>query len=163
MAIETIPGAIRSMNTVITYGTFDLFHVGHVRLLRRLRSLGDRLVVGISSDEFNAGKGKVSVMPYEHRAEIVGSMQYVDAVFPEQSWDQKRQDIVRENATIFAMGDDWVGKFDHLSDLCDVLYLPRTRDISSTEIKQLLHGMQQERIHELRRASEHLVELVSSL
>ncbi len=151
------------MKTVITYGTFDLFHVGHVKLLRRLRELGDRLVVGISTDEFNAGKGKTSVMPYHHRAEIVGSVRYVDAIFPEESWDQKRGDIAREGAHIFAMGDDWVGKFDHLSDLCEVVYLPRTRDISSTEIKQLLHGMQEERIHELRRASEHLVQLVSAL
>ena len=151
------------MKTVITYGTFDLFHVGHVKLLRRLRELGDRLVVGISTDEFNAGKGKTSVMPYRHRAEIVGSVRYVDAIFPEESWDQKRGDIAREGAHIFAMGDDWVGKFDHLSDLCEVVYLPRTRDISSTEIKQLLHGMQEERIHELRRASEHLVQLVSAL
>lgn len=151
------------MSTVITYGTFDLFHVGHVRLLRRLRELGDRLVVGVSTDEFNAGKGKTSLMPYAHRAEIVASVRYVDSVFPEDSWDQKRGDIVREGAGIFAMGDDWVGKFDHLGDLCKVVYLPRTRDISSTEIKQLLHGMQQERVHELRRATEHVLELVSAL
>lgn len=151
------------MNTVITYGTFDLFHIGHVRLLKRLRDLGDRLVVGVSTDEFNAGKGKTSVMPYQHRAEIVAASRYVDHVFPESSWDQKPADIKREGARIFAMGDDWVGKFDHLGDICEVVYLPRTRDISSTEIRQLLHALQQERVHELRRATEHLHQLVAAL
>ncbi|MDQ3288185.1 MAG: adenylyltransferase/cytidyltransferase family protein [Pseudomonadota bacterium] len=151
------------MTTVITYGTFDLFHVGHVNLLRRLRDLGDRLVVGLSTDEFNAEKGKTSVMPYKHRAEIVGSVRYVDHVFPESTWGQKRDDITREGARIFAMGDDWVGKFDDLGDICEVVYLPRTRDVSSTEIRQLLHGMQQDRVHELRRAAEHVLQLVSAL
>lgn len=151
------------MTTVLTYGTFDLFHVGHVNLLRRLRDLGDRLVVGLSTDEFNAAKGKTSVMPYAHRAEIVGAVRYVDHVFPESNWDQKRDDIRREGARIFAMGDDWVGKFDDLGDVCEVIYLPRTRDVSSTEIRQLLHGMQQDRVHELRRASEHVLQLVDAL
>lgn len=149
--------------TVITYGTFDLFHVGHVNLLRRLRELGDRLVVGLSTDEFNTLKGKTTVMPYAHRAEIVGAVRYVDGVFPETCWEQKRDDIRREDARIFAMGDDWIGKFDDLSDLCEVVYLPRTRDVSTTEIKQILHGMQQERVHALRRATEHVLELVSAL
>lgn len=151
------------MTTVITYGTFDLFHVGHVNLLRRLRELGDRLVVGVSTDEFNAGKGKTSVMPYMHRAEIVRAVRYVDDVFPESDWEQKRADILREGAGIFAMGDDWVGKFDDLGDACEVVYLPRTRDISSTELRQLLHAMQQDRVHELRRATEHVLQLVSAL
>lgn len=151
------------MNTVITYGTFDLFHVGHVRLLKRLRELGNRLVVGVSTDDFNAGKGKTTVMPYAHRAEIVAAVKYVDSVFAEESWDQKRGDILREGARVFAMGDDWVGKFDHLGDICEVVYLPRTRDISSTGIKQLLNGIQQDRVHELRRATEHVLQLVSAL
>lgn len=151
------------MTTVITYGTFDLFHVGHVKLLQRLRELGDRLVVGVSTDEFNAAKGKTSVMPYSHRAEIVASIRYVSDVFPESEWDQKRADIKREQARIFAMGDDWVGKFDDLGDICEVVYLPRTRDISSTEIRQLLNGMQQERMHELKRATEHVLSLVEAL
>lgn len=151
------------MTTVITYGTFDLFHVGHVNLLRRLRDLGDRLVVGVSTDEFNAGKGKTSVMPYAHRSEIVRAVRYVDDIFPESSWDQKRADIQRERAGIFAMGDDWVGKFDDLGDVCEVVYLPRTRDVSSTEVRQLLHGLQEERVMELRRATEHVLALVSTL
>lgn len=151
------------MTTVITYGTFDLFHIGHVNLLRRLRDLGDRLVVGCSTDEFNAVKGKQSAMPYEHRAGILRSIRYVDHVFPESSWDQKRADIAREGASLFAMGDDWVGKFDDLGDVCEVVYLPRTRDVSTTEIRQLLHSLQQDRLREVQRAAEHVVALVSGL
>ncbi len=151
------------MTTVITYGTFDLFHIGHVNLLRRLRELGNRLVVGCSTDGFNVEKGKQTTMPYEHRVGILRSLRYVDDVFPEVSWDQKREDIDRERAQIFAMGDDWVGKFDELGDICDVVYVPRTRDISTTEIRGMLHGLQQERVLELRRAAEHIVQLVSAL
>lgn len=151
------------MTTVITYGTFDLFHIGHVNLLRRLRELGDRLVVGCSTDEFNASKGKKSVMDYEHRAGILRAVRYVDDVFPERDWHQKREDIARERASIFAMGDDWVGKFDDLGDVCEVVYLPRTRDISTTGIRQVLNALQQERVQEIRRAGEHLLDLVSAL
>ena len=151
------------MTTVITYGTFDLFHIGHVSLLRRLRELGDRLVVGCSTDEFNALKGKKSAMPYAHRAGILQSVRYVDHVFPENNWEQKRDDIVREKAKIFAMGDDWVGKFDDLGDLCEVVYLPRTRDVSTTEIRQLLMSLQNDRLQEIRRALEHSLSLVSAL
>ena len=151
------------MTTVITYGTFDLFHIGHVNLLRRLRELGDRLVVGCSTDEFNLLKGKQSAMPYDHRAGILRSIRYVDDVFPEDSWEQKREDIVREGARIFAMGDDWVGKFDDLGDICEVVYLPRTRDVSTTEIRQLLLTLQEERVLELRRALEHSLSLIRAL
>lgn len=151
------------MTTVITYGTFDLFHIGHVNLLRRLRELGDRLVVGCSTDEFNAVKGKQSAMPYEHRAGILRAIRYVDDVFPESDWEQKRADIAREGAQIFAMGDDWVGKFDDLGDVCEVVYLPRTRDVSTTEIRQLLHSLNEERVREVRRAAEHVLALVSAL
>ena len=149
--------------TVITYGTFDLFHIGHLNLLRRLRALGDRLVVGISTDAFNAVKGKKSIVPYEHRAAIGGALRQVDAVFPEETWDQKRADITRENASIFAMGDDWVGKFDNLSDLCQVIYLPRTRDISTTEIRQMVAALHEEKVAELQHAVQHLGQLVSRL
>jgi glycerol-3-phosphate cytidylyltransferase len=103
------------MTNVITYGTFDLFHVGHVRLLQRLRSLGDRLIVGCSTDEFNDIKGKKSVIRYNERAEILSSCKYVDLVIPETTWEQKCSDIQKHDVRIFAMGDDWVGKFDHLS------------------------------------------------
>lgn len=151
------------MTTVITYGTFDLFHIGHLRLLQRLRGLGDRLVVGVSTDEFNAVKGKKTVVPYAHRADIVASIREVDVVFPEDNWAQKRDDIVRERADIFAMGDDWVGRFDDLSDLCKVVYLPRTRDVSTTEIRQMVTALHAERVDELQRAVQHVQDLVGRL
>ncbi|UYV39594.1 adenylyltransferase/cytidyltransferase family protein [Rhodobacteraceae bacterium D3-12] len=137
--VETLEARVsageKPFGTVLTYGTFDLFHVGHVRLLRRLVALGERLVVGVSTDAFNAQKGKSSVMPYHDRAEILLACEYVSEVIPEENWGQKRQDIERVGADVFAMGDDWAGKFDDLSDLCKVLYLPRTENISSTDLK----------------------------
>ena len=123
---------------VLTYGTFDLFHVGHVRLLRRLADLGERLIVGCSSDEFNRIKGKSCVMPYEHRAEILMACRYVADVFPENDWAQKVGDIQRFKADVFAMGDDWAGKFDDLSAYCDVIYLSRTENISTTRLKLVM-------------------------
>ncbi|MEE7459669.1 glycerol-3-phosphate cytidylyltransferase [Methylorubrum populi] len=136
--------------TVLTYGTFDLFHVGHVRLLRRLRQMGDRLIVGLSSEEFNSIKGKKTVIPYEFRKEILESCRYIDKVFPEHNWDQKRDDIARERADIFAMGDDWAGKFDNLSDICEVVYLPRTSDVSTTELKKYISSVNQEKLGAIR-------------
>jgi len=126
---------------ILTYGTYDLFHVGHLRLLRRLAALGDRLIVGCSTDEFNAGKGKTTAIPYAHRVEILEACRYVDLVIPEQDWAQKRDDVQRYGVSLFAMGDDWAGKFDELRDLCDVLYLPRTENISTTELKALIQSM----------------------
>ncbi|MCA0433899.1 MAG: adenylyltransferase/cytidyltransferase family protein [Proteobacteria bacterium] len=123
------------MTTVITYGTFDLFHVGHVRLLKRLADLGDRVVVGCSTDEFNRIKGKSVAIPYDQRVEILLACRFVNHVFPESNWEQKREDVLREGANIFAMGDDWAGKFDFLSDIVKVVYLRRTEGISSTQVK----------------------------
>jgi len=151
------------MTTVITYGTFDVFHVGHVKLLARLRGLGTRLVVGCSTDEFNALKGKRSLMPFEHRAEILRACRYVDGVFPEEGWDQKRADILRERADIFAMGDDWVGKFDELGDICRVIYLPRTENISSTEIRQLARSLHEEQVQAVKAAARHLMHTIDRL
>lgn len=151
------------MKSVLTYGTFDLFHVGHVNLLRRLRDLGDRLVVGCSTDAFNQSKGKQTVMPYAHREQILRANRYVDDVFPEENWEQKRDDIVREGASIFAMGDDWVGHFDDLGDLCEVVYLPRTRDVSTTDVRQWVSAMQAEKIGELNAVVEQLQRLVRQL
>ena len=131
------------LKTILTYGTFDLFHVGHVRLLQRLKALGDRLIVACSTDEFNAIKGKQTAIPYAHRVEVLDSCRYVDLVIPETDWAQKRDDVVKYNVDLFAMGDDWVGKFDELRDLCDVLYLPRTENISTTELKALIQTMRQ--------------------
>jgi glycerol-3-phosphate cytidylyltransferase len=151
------------MRTVLTYGTFDLFHVGHVRLLRRLRELGDRLVVGCSTDEFNEVKGKRTVMPFEQRAEILRGCRFVDEVFPEHTWEQKRADIVKYEVKLFAMGDDWAGKFDELRELCEVVYLPRTRDISTTEVRQLANALHIEQANEVRSVVDHLSRLVKML
>jgi glycerol-3-phosphate cytidylyltransferase len=151
------------MTTVITYGTFDLFHIGHVRLLRRLRDLGDRLVVGCSTDEFNALKGKKSLIPYCHRVDVLRSCRYVDEVFAENDWDQKRRDIQHFDAHIFAMGDDWVGKFDSLSDLCQVVYLPRTENISSTEIRQVVRSLYEEELRAVRSATLHVLDLLDEI
>lgn len=126
------------MKTIITYGTFDILHRGHINLLRRARELGDKLVVGLSSDEFNAGKHKSSLLNYENRKIVLESIRYVDHVFPENTWEQKIQDIKKYGADIFVMGDDWEGKFDHLREYCEVLYLGRTPSISTTEIKTSL-------------------------
>ncbi|KEJ87800.1 adenylyltransferase/cytidyltransferase family protein [Sulfitobacter donghicola] len=127
--------------TILTYGTFDLFHVGHLRLLRRLSELGERLIVGCSTDEFNARKGKVTAITYVQRVEILEACRYVDLVIPESDWAQKREDVRRFDVDLFAMGDDWAGKFDDLRDLCDVLYLPRTEQISTTELKASIQAM----------------------
>ena len=128
------------MIKIITYGTFDMFHVGHLRLLKRLKELGDSLIVAISTDEFNEIKGKKSLIPYEHRCEIVENIKYVDKVIPESSWDQKIRDVKKYGINIFAMGDDWAGKFDYLEEYCKVVYLPRTENISTTYIKTLING-----------------------
>ncbi|MFI7858046.1 glycerol-3-phosphate cytidylyltransferase [Pseudomonas promysalinigenes] len=123
------------LKTIITYGTFDILHRGHINLLKRARALGDRLVVGLSSDEFNAGKHKSSLLNYENRKHVLESIRYVDLVFAESTWDQKAADILKYGADIFVMGDDWKGKFDFLKEHCEVIYLPRTQDISTTQIK----------------------------
>jgi len=151
------------MRTVITYGTFDLFHVGHVRLLKRIRELGDRLVVGLSSDEFNKVKGKKVIIPFADRKEILLSCRYVDDVFQENTWEQKREDIIREQAEIFAIGDDWAGKFDDLDDIVKVLYLPRTKDISTTELKTVIREINAEKLHEAKNVADHLVDLLRKI
>lgn len=126
------------MTRIITYGTFDTFHWAHMRLLQRARAMGDWLAVGLSTDKFNQIKGKKTYFSYETRAEILSGVRGVDLVFPENTWEQKRDDIIKYNIDIFVIGDDWRGKFDDLSDLCRVVYLPRTPDISSTIIKDIL-------------------------
>ena len=147
----------------MTYGTFDLFHVGHVRLLKRIRDLGDRLVVGLSSDEFNKVKGKKVIIPFADRKEILLSCRYVDDVFQENTWEQKREDIIREKAEIFAIGDDWAGKFDDLDDIVKVLYLPRTKDISTTELKTVIREINAEKLHEAKNVADHLVDLLRKI
>lgn len=124
------------MRKVITYGTFDLFHVGHLNILKRAKAQGDYLVVAVSSDAFNAGKGKKAYYSQEDRMEILKAIKYVDEVILEESWDQKIRDVKEHDIDVFVMGDDWKGKFDFLKDYCEVVYLPRTEGISSTKIKQ---------------------------
>lgn len=126
------------MKTVITYGTFDMFHIGHLKLIQKLKKLGDKLIIAVSTDEFNELKGKKTIIPFDQRAEIVENIKGVDLVIPEKSWEQKIEDIKKYNVDIFAIGDDWKGKFDFLKDYCEVIYLPRTEGISTTEIKQYI-------------------------
>ncbi|EJR00584.1 glycerol-3-phosphate cytidylyltransferase [Bacillus sp. TH22] len=126
------------MKKVITYGTFDLLHWGHINLLKRAKGLGDYLIVAVSSDEFNKLKDKKSYHSYENRKMILEAVRYVDAVIPEHDWDQKINDVVKNEIDVFVMGDDWKGKFDFLEDYCQVTYLPRTTGISTTKIKQEL-------------------------
>jgi glycerol-3-phosphate cytidylyltransferase len=129
-----------TVRRVITYGTFDLFHIGHLNLLRRARELGDYLVVAVSTDEFNAGKHKQCVYPYEHRASIVEAITYVDMVIPETSWEQKTEDVRNFGIDVFVIGEDWKGEFDFLKELCEVVYLSRTEYISTTHIKNQLQN-----------------------
>ena len=128
------------MKRVITYGTFDMLHYGHINLLRRAKELGDYLVVALSTDEFNWNeKQKKCYFSYEHRKLLLEAIRYVDEVIPEENWDQKRTDIHDHNIDIFVMGDDWKGHFDFLTEEgAQVVYLPRTPDISTTQIKQNL-------------------------
>ena len=124
--------------TIITYGTYDMFHIGHLRLLQRLSKLADRLIVAVSTDEFNEGKGKKTLIPYEQRAEIIENIKCVDLVIPENDWEQKIKDVKKYDVDIFAIGDDWEGKFDFLKEYCEVVYLERTNNISTTQLKKSL-------------------------
>ena len=121
--------------TVITFGTFDVFHVGHLRILERSREFGDRLVVGVSTDKLNESKkGRLPVYPQDERRQIVAALKCVDLTFYEDSLEEKEQYITEHGAQVLVMGDDWAGKFDHLSSCCEVIYLPRTPAISTTEV-----------------------------
>lgn len=130
------------MKKVLTYGTFDLLHEGHINLLRRAKELGDYLVVAVSTDEFNAGKGKRSYFTYEQRKAIVEAIRYVDLVIPEVSWEQKLDDIRKYDIDVVVMGSDWADsdRFDYLKEYVELVFLPRTEGISTTTIKKDLHG-----------------------
>lgn len=123
------------MKKVITYGTFDLLHIGHIKILERAKALGDYLIVAISTDEFNAIKGKKAYSSFEDRKQILEAIRYVDEVIEEKTWDQKITDVIKYDVDVFVMGNDWQGKFDFLKDYCEVVYLPRTENISTTIIK----------------------------
>jgi glycerol-3-phosphate cytidylyltransferase len=141
---------------VITYGTFDMFHIGHLELLKRVSEFADETIVAVSTDEFNEVKGKKTIIPYAQRAEIVEAIRYVDSVIPENNWSQKIDDIQTHNIDLFIMGDDWKGKFDDLKPYCSVLYLPRTQDISSTKLKSALKTFSAINTNELNQALEVL-------
>ncbi|NCT84823.1 MAG: adenylyltransferase/cytidyltransferase family protein [Comamonadaceae bacterium] len=128
-------------SVAITYGTYDLFHIGHVNLFRRIKERWDFLVVAVSTDEFNAAKGKRSAVPFADRIELVRACRYVDLVIPEESWEQKPRDILHHGARAFVMGDDWRGRFDELQALCEVVYLPRTQGVSSSALKAHVRGV----------------------
>ncbi|MEX3458510.1 glycerol-3-phosphate cytidylyltransferase [Staphylococcus hominis] len=128
------------MRRVITYGTYDLLHYGHIELLRRAREMGDYLIVALSTDEFNQIKNKKSYYDFEQRKMMLESIRYVDLVIPEDGWGQKETDVDRYDVDVFVMGHDWEGKFDFLNDKCEVVYLKRTEGISTTKIKQELYG-----------------------
>ena len=126
------------MKRVITYGTFDLIHYGHINLLERARRLGDYLIVGLSTNEFNAIKNKKCYFSYEERKRLLEEIRYVDLVIPEEAWEQKASDIKLYQIDTFVIGDDWEGKFDELKSLCEVVYLNRTPEVSTTKIKSEL-------------------------
>ena len=132
------------MATVITYGTYDLFHIGHLKLLQRAKELAGpdgKLIVAVSTDRFNwVEKHKKCAIPDHDRMAIVGALKCVDMVIPEDNWEQKKTDVAKYGVDIFVMGDDWKGKFDFLKEQCEVVYLPRTPDISSTKLKSDLKG-----------------------
>lgn len=148
---------------VITYGTFDLLHVGHVRLLRRLKALGDTLIVGVSTDAFNAQKGKASIYPFEERREIIKSISFVDKVIPEETWDQKASDVKEYDVDILAMGDDWAGKFDTLSSDVEIVYLPRTEGISTTDIRTVISRVEEDKLLALECAIDQVSRLAKKL
>jgi choline-phosphate cytidylyltransferase len=129
------------MSRIITFGTYDLLHIGHVNLLRRARELGSHLVVGVSSDELNMRKkGLQPAYTTEDRVAIVKALRFVDEVFVEHSLEEKRDYLIAHRADVLVMGDDWAGKFDEFSDICRVVYLPRTEGISTTEVKSHIKG-----------------------
>ena len=132
------------MKRVLTYGTFDLLHYGHIRLLKRAKALGDYLVVALSTDEFNELKGKKAYHDYETRKEMLEAIRYVDLVIPEDNWQQKKDDIKEYKIDICVMGSDWAGsnRFEYLKDYCELVYLDRTEGVSTTKIKKEL-GLQE--------------------
>jgi glycerol-3-phosphate cytidylyltransferase len=123
------------MKKILTYGTFDLLHRGHINLLKRAKAMGDFLIVGLSTDEFNNLKNKHSFYSYEERKLVLEAVRYVDLVIPEDNWEQKVNDITEYDVDVFVIGDDWQGKFDDLKSQCEVVYLPRTSGISTTQTK----------------------------
>ena len=145
---------------ILTYGTFDLFHIGHLNLLERLKGLGDYLVVGVSTDQFNRGKNKKTIIEFKDRLRIVESLKCVDLAIPEASWDQKIRDIKFYNVSVFGMGHDWEGHFDDLKVYCDVVYLPRTEGISSTDLKSSLRILDKNHVEKMKSALDTISSII---
>ncbi len=146
------------MKKIITYGTFDLLHKGHINILKRAKDLWDHLTVAISSDEFNKIKNKTSFYSFEERKFLLEAIKYVDEVIPENDWEQKTRDVQERNIDIFVMGDDWEWKFDFLKDFCEVQYLPRTEGISTTKLKSTLKWINNENINKIEEVLDALKE-----
>lgn len=151
------------MNIVITYGTFDLFHIGHLNILESLSHMGEKLIVGVSTDEFNLLKGKNSIHSFEERSRIIAALTCVDEVIPENDWDQKSSDIKKYGVTLFGMGEDWKGKFDDLSASCEVVYLPRTPSISTTDLKKALSKIDSAAIQQIKTGLDSVLDLVKAI
>lgn len=151
------------MKRILTYGTFDLFHAGHLNLLKRLRDMGDELYVGVSTDTFNTQKNKRTFIPFESRLSIVSELRCVTKAFPEEDWGQKETDIITFGISVFGMGSDWAEKFDHLKPLCDVVYLDRTEGISSTDLKNSISVFKEDKLKELLNLTEYLQQLIISI
>ena len=147
----------------ITYGTFDMFHIGHLNLLKRAKELADELIVAVSTDEFNKQKGKKTLISFQERKEIVSSIKYVDKVIAEESWEQKIDDIKRYDIDIFVIGDDWRGKFDFLKEYCEVIYLDRTKDISTTKLKENLKSFYNIDTDALKLAMETIKDILKAM
>ena len=131
------------MRRIITFGTFDVLHVGHVRILKRAKAHGDHLTVGLSSDELNfSKKGRNPIYSFDARLELLSSLRFVDDVFKEESLEQKREYIIQHKADVLVMGNDWEGRFDEFKDVCEVIYLPRTPSVSTTEIIEIIKEQQ---------------------
>jgi glycerol-3-phosphate cytidylyltransferase len=140
-----------------------MLHIGHLNLFERLRQLGDRLIVGVSTDAFNRSKGKKTIISFNDRIRLVGALECVDMVIPENDWNQKRDDIRQHDVSIFGMGDDWQGKFDDLKDCCEVVYLSRTHGISTSGLKSTLAKLDAKHVHDLQLALELISAIVQRL
>lgn len=147
------------MKKVITYWTFDILHKWHINIFKRAKELWDYLIVWISTDDFNNLKNKKSFYSYEERKFILESIKYVDEVIPENNWNQKKEDIINNWVDTFVMWDDWKWKFDELKNICNVIYLPRTPDISTTELKKNLKNLNVENIENIEKALNWIKEL----
>ncbi|WP_414829204.1 adenylyltransferase/cytidyltransferase family protein [Alteromonas sp. H39] len=131
------------MRRIITFGTFDVLHIGHIRILKRAKAHGDHLTVGLSSDELNfSKKGRNPIYSFDARLELLSSLRFVDEVFKEESLEQKRVYIIKHHADVLVMGNDWEGRFDEFNDICEVIYLPRTPSVSTTEIIEIIKEQQ---------------------